>query len=83
MLPLHSLSLLDKLDEHYILGEIGGRLLQTVGLVRGIEVQTLRFQAKGATLSGGGTVPVQFADGWCCYLAEQCRQSLVLSHEPG
>lgn len=42
-------SLTEKLDELYILGEIGGRLLQTVGMIRGIVVQTQRFQAVGVT----------------------------------
>jgi hypothetical protein len=44
-----------KTDELYILGEIGGRLLQTIGAVNGIGAQTRRYQAAG-TLNG---VPVE------------------------
>lgn len=39
-------SLSEKLGELYILREVGGRLLQTVGIIRGLAAQTLRFQAK-------------------------------------
>jgi hypothetical protein len=42
-------SLIERADELYILGEIGGRLLQTIGMIRGIAVQTRRFQAAGTT----------------------------------
>ena len=48
-------SLRDRLDELYILGETGGRLLQTVGILRGMAVQTQRFQTEGGVING---VPV-------------------------
>lgn len=49
-------SLIERANELYILGEIGGRLLQTIGMIRGLAVQTRRFQAAGMTEGG---VPVE------------------------
>lgn len=36
-----------KIDDLYVLGDIGRALLQTIGLVNGIESQTLSFQSVG------------------------------------
>jgi thiamine pyrophosphokinase len=47
--------LLDRTDELYVLGGIGGRLLQTIGIVNGVGTQTRRFQAAG-TMNG---VPIE------------------------
>jgi hypothetical protein len=63
-------SLNDKADELYILEEVGGRLLQTIGLVRGLAIQTRRFQAVGM-LQG---VPVQSKNYcWRNDLEQPCR----------
>jgi hypothetical protein len=46
------ISLENKIDELYLLSEAGGRLLQSVGLVRGVAAQTRRFQIEGITQDG-------------------------------
>jgi hypothetical protein len=38
-------SLIGKTDRLYLLGEIGGRLLRTIGMVNGVATQTRRYQA--------------------------------------
>jgi len=51
--------LASKTDQLYLLGEAGGRLLQTVGIVNGVAAQTRRYQA-AATVNG---VPIQSKAG--------------------
>jgi hypothetical protein len=38
-------SLISKTDQLYLLGETGGRLLQTIGMINGVAAQTRRYQA--------------------------------------
>jgi hypothetical protein len=44
-----SATLMSKTDQLYLLGEIGGRLLQTIGIVNGVAAQSRRYQAAATT----------------------------------
>lgn len=51
-----SVTLVSKTDDLYLLGDLGRRLLQTIGLVNGVAAQTRRFQAIGVMHDG---TPIQ------------------------
>jgi hypothetical protein len=44
-----SATLMSKTDQLYLLGETGGRLLQTIGIVNGVAAQSRRYQAAATT----------------------------------
>jgi hypothetical protein len=71
-------SLIGKTDQLYLLGNIGGRLLQAIGLVNGVAAQTGRYQA--VAMSNGMPILGKAAEGMPIWQNNLATLRLCLTH---